>query len=37
MYWDAPVFMCDIHRLLFDETIIVNEAQVPPTGLLCEV
>ncbi len=21
----------------FDETIIVNEAQVPPTGLLCEV
>ncbi len=25
------------HRLLFHETIIVNEAQVPPTGLLCEV
>ncbi len=26
-----------MHRLLFHETIIVNEAQVPPTGLLCEV
>ncbi len=26
-----------VHRLLFDETVIVNEAQVPPTGLLCEV
>ncbi len=25
-----------MHRLLFHETII-NEAQVPPTGLLCEV
>ncbi len=24
-------------RLLFHETIKVNEAQVPPTGLLCEV
>ncbi len=21
-----------IHRLLFDETILVNKAQVPPTG-----
>ncbi len=30
-------FMYDILRLLFDETIIVTEAQVPPTGLLCEV
>ncbi len=26
-----------MHRLLFDETLIVNEAQAPPTGLLCEV
>ncbi len=26
-----------LHRLLFDETIIINEAQVPPTDLLCEV
>ncbi len=24
-------------HLLFHETITVNEAQVPPTGLLCEV
>ncbi len=23
--------------LPFHETVIVNEAQVPPTGLLCEV
>ncbi len=26
-----------VHSLLFDENLIVNEAQVPPTGLLCEV
>ncbi len=26
-----------MHSLIFHETIIVNEAQVPPTGLLCEV
>ncbi len=26
-----------MHRLLFHEAIIVKEAQVPPTGLLCEV
>ncbi len=25
-----------MHGLLFHETIIVNDAQVPPTGLLCE-
>ncbi len=31
------LFSYDIHRLLFDETLIVNEAQVPPTGQLCEV
>ncbi len=29
-------YLCMIH-LLFHETITVNEAQVPPTGLLCEV
>ncbi len=29
--------LCMMHRLLFHETLIVNEAQVPPTGLLCEV
>ncbi len=28
-------YLCMKHRLLFHETI--NEAQVPPTGLLCEV
>ncbi len=35
--FNSLIFMCDIHRLLFDKTIIVNEAQVPPTGLVCEV
>ncbi len=36
--FNSIIFMYDIlHRLLFHETLIVNEAQVPPTGLLCEV
>ncbi len=36
--FNSLIFMYDIlHRLLFDETLIVYEAQVPPTGLLCEV
>ncbi len=26
-----------MYCLLFHETLVVNEAQVPPTGLLCEV
>ncbi len=35
--YSIHLHLCMMHRLLFDETIIVNEAQVPPTGLLCEV
>ncbi len=31
------IHLCMMHHLLFHEAIIVNEAQVPPTGLLCEV
>ncbi len=38
--FNSLILMYNIHlqqRLLFHETLIVNEAQVPPTGLLCEV
>ncbi len=34
--YSIHLHLCMMHRLLFHETII-NEAQVPPTGLLCEV
>ncbi len=35
--YSIHIHLCMMHRLLFHEAIIVNEAQVPPTGLLCEV
>ncbi len=35
--YSIHIHLCMMHRLLFHATIIVNEAQVPPTGLLCEV
>ncbi len=35
--YSIHLHLCMMHCLLFHETIIVNEAQVPPTGLLCEV
>ncbi len=31
------IYVLCMYCLLFHETLIVNEAQVPPTGLLCEV
>ncbi len=35
--YSIHLHVCMMHRLLFHETLIVNEAQMPPTGLLCEV
>ncbi len=35
--YSVHIHLCMMHHLLFHETIIFNEAQVPPTGLLCEV
>ncbi len=35
--YSIHLHLCMLHHLLFHEAIIVNEAQVPPTGLLCEV
>ncbi len=31
--FNSLIFMCDIYTAYY----LVNEAQVPPTGLLCEV
>ncbi len=31
------IYVLCMYCLLFHETLVVNEAQVPPTGLLCEV
>ncbi len=33
--YSIHIHLCMMHRLLFHESIIVNEAQAPPTGLLC--
>ncbi len=35
--YSIHLHLCMMHHLLFHETIIVDKAQVPPTGLLCEV
>ncbi len=36
-YQFTYIYVWYIHGLLFDEATLVNEAQVPPTCVLCEV